>query len=383
MKYNIWNKWDPLEVCMLGNNYAPEFFDGIPNKAGDPLKRICEETLEDLEGYKNILQDFGVEVIQPIMDNKERFLDSPHRTPRGPLQPRDYQLVLGNTCFVSEGYDHPSIIDRLKNYAPVNCVGSQGDFPYYFSDKTYNIIKGKDFPTYEQFLENKTNKHYFEDFVWEELVEFSDGFKGLSSATCFMIGKQLYIGIDKDNKTRDIDIKEYKRNLPEFDKFDILVSPMDGHSDANFHPIKPGAILSLYDVQTYDETFPGWDICYLPNQSWSKVKPFLTLKAKNEGKWWLAGEEDNSEFTNFVETWLQDWVGYVEETVFDVNVLMLDEYHCCVSNPNNEQVNTFLKKHKVEPIYVPWRHRFFWDGGLHCITLDLKRRGQQQDYFGD
>ena len=32
---------------MLGNNYAPEFFDGIPDKAGDPLKRICEETLED------------------------------------------------------------------------------------------------------------------------------------------------------------------------------------------------------------------------------------------------------------------------------------------------------------------------------------------------
>ena len=25
MKYNIWNKWDPLKVCMLGNNYAPEF----------------------------------------------------------------------------------------------------------------------------------------------------------------------------------------------------------------------------------------------------------------------------------------------------------------------------------------------------------------------
>ena len=57
MKYNIWNKWDPLKVCMLGNNYAPEFFNGIPDKAGDPLKRICEETLEDLEGYKTILQD--------------------------------------------------------------------------------------------------------------------------------------------------------------------------------------------------------------------------------------------------------------------------------------------------------------------------------------
>ena len=46
-------------------------------------------------------------------------------------------------------------------------------------------------------------------------------------------------------------------------------------------------------------------------------------------------------------------------------------------------VNAFLKKHKMEPIHVPWRHRFFWDGGLHCITLDLNREGVQQDYFGD
>ena len=74
MKYNVWNKWDPLEVCMLGNNYTPEFFNGIPDKAGDPLKKICEETLEDLEVFKNTLQDFGVEVIQPIMNNNERFI---------------------------------------------------------------------------------------------------------------------------------------------------------------------------------------------------------------------------------------------------------------------------------------------------------------------
>ena len=65
------------------------------------------------------------------------------------------------------------------------------------------------------------------------------------------------------------------------------------------------------------------------------------------------------------------------------NVLMLDEHHCCVSNPNNEQVNNFLKKHNVEPVYIPWRHRFFWDGGLHCITLDLQRKGTQQNYFPD
>ena len=376
MKYNIWNKWDPLKVCMLGNNYAPEFFNGIPDKAGDPLKRICEETLEDLEGYKTILQDFGVEVIQPKLDPNERFLDNPHRYPRGPLQPRDYQLVIGNKCYYNE-LDHPAIVDCLKNYGPVIENNNIRSYPGIKDESKYNMVKGSDFPSWNEFNLNRTNRDYFLPHVWDELLILSDGVEGISSAETFMIGTRLYIGSEYENA----DLLQYT-DLPEFNKFDIQVSPMDGHSDGNFHPIKPGAILSLCDVQTYSETFPGWDVCYLPDQSWDKVDDFLQLKKKNKGKWWLAGEEDNDEFTNFVETWLGDWVGYVEETVFDVNVLMLDEHHCCVSNPNNEQVNAFLKKHKVEPVYVPWRHRYFWDGGLHCITLDLYREGTQKDYFG-
>jgi len=47
----------------------------------------------------------------------------------------------------------------------------------------------------------------------------------------------------------------------------------------------------------------------------------------------------------------------------------------------NEKLLEFLKKHKMEPIHIPWRHRYFWDGGLHCITLDLVREGTQEDYF--
>ena len=377
---------------MLGNNYTPEFFNGIPDKAGDPLKRICNETLEDLEGFKSILEDFGVDVIQPQMDRSERFLDNPKAYNRGPLQPRDYQLVLGNKCFVHKGRDHKSIEDKLNEYSPV-LYPQDLVKPYYASEKNYNNIKGSDFPTYNQFLENRTNKDYFLDFVWKELLDYSDPYEFKStSSRAFMIGKRLYVGIDvlQDNYPLDkdqIDIDEYEKNfldreLPEFEKFDVHVIPLEGHSDGNFHPIKPGAILSLYDVQNYSQTFPQWDVCYLPDQGWSTMESFYTLKMKNKGKWWLAGEEDNDEFTYFVETWLQDWVGYVEETVFDVNVLVLDEHHVCVSQRDNKIVNTFLKKHKMEPVYVPWRHRYFWDGGLHCITLDLYREGIQKDYFG-
>ena len=369
---------------MLGNNYSPEFFNGIPDKAGDPLKRICEETLEDLEGYKNILQDFGVEVIQPEMDNSERFIDNPHKYPRGPLQPRDAQLVLGNDCYISQ-IDHPSISKKLEEYGPVTYLTRS----YLMPQEYYEAIAGADFPNYLDYKSNYRNQDFFEDSIWKEIKTF-DRHVPITSASAFMIGTKLIVGhSDHQNPAIDIPqtLKDMKldllENVPAVKDFDLSVISTDGHSDGNYHTIKPGAILSLHDVQTYDQTFPGWDVCYLPDQSWNSIGEWTKLRKQNQGKWWLAGEEENNEFTNFVESWLGNWVGYVEETVFDVNVLMLDEHHCCVSNPNNQKVNAFLKKHSIEPVHVPWRHRFFWDGGLHCITLDLKRRGSQQNYFGD
>jgi len=35
----------------------------------------------------------------------------------------------------------------------------------------------------------------------------------------------------------------------------------------------------------------------------------------------------------------------------------------------------------ITPHVLNFRHRYFWDGGLHCITSDLHREGDQQDYF--
>ena len=358
---------------MLGNNYAPEFFDGLGTKAESPLKRICEETLEDLEGFKNILQDFGVEVVQVPIDNKERFIDNPSRYPRGPLQPRDEQIVLGNRAWTSEK-DHPAIAECLKDYGKVDMLPMLAE-P---AESEYNFIAGSDYPGYEDYLENFDNEDFFMPQVWDELKNKFVKRLRVTSASSFPLGNRIDIGVEE---IIDRTYSFYKHLDPDKLFSTVNFLPIDGHSDGNFHPIKPGAILSLYEVQTYEDTFPGWDVCYLPDQSWDKVRGFRQLKKKNAGKWYLAGEEDNDEFTHFVETWLQDWVGYVEETVFDVNVLVLDEHNVCVSNPYNEQVNTFLKKHNMEPVYVPWRHRYFWDGGLHCITLDLYREGIQKDYF--
>ena len=31
-------------------------------------------------------------------------------------------------------------------------------------------------------------------------------------------------------------------------------------------------------------------------------------------------------------------------------------------------------------IYWKFRHQYFWDGGIHCLTADVRRKGTE-DYF--
>jgi len=372
---------------MLGDCYSAEFFRDIKNnRIRSALTQIADETQEDLLYYESVLKDFGCTVIRPELDHNDSIMNYVNEkngalhgrqgVPKSPLQPRDAQLIIGNTALITQ-YDHFSIADALKQYSNDTRDCRSAPLPEFKYNEIWCRASG-DWPKYSDYKVNHQNKSFFKPHVWKELQDLDyDFFISLSSATVMMIGTQVFV--PKTNYHTQIEL-DMLRSLPYFKDFDVNFHELDGHADGNFHPIKPGAILSLYDVQNYSETFPGWDVCYLPDQGLDKVEGFLKLKRQVSGKWWVPGQEDNSEFTHFVETWLNDWVGYVEETVFDVNVLVLDEHHVCVNNLNPTVVK-FLKKHNMEPVLVPWRHRYFWDGGLHCITLDLYREGVQQDYF--
>jgi hypothetical protein len=325
--------FDPLKHCWIGSGFKTEWFSDLPiyknNRIMNPLKRIAEETEEDYQALDKILKDAGVQTYRSFLDlDKAGSLKNIYRPP---VNPRDHFAVIGEKLYAvggkSEGY--ASVLKQIER----------------------------------------------QNIVIEKIKNISSP---ISTANICRVGKDLWWDIDKE--CPDYIVDKYKK-IWQNEGFRVHISNRGYHSDSSFCVVKPGCIVSLKDIQDYKTEFPGWDVLYLPDQSWSKVDPFMKMKDKVGGQWWLKGEEHNDELIQFVNTWLTDWVGYVEETVFDVNMLSIDQ-NTIICNNYNKEVFEHFKKHKVEPIVFNFRHRYFWDGGIHCITQDLYREGTQEDYFG-
>ena len=134
---------------------------------------------------------------------------------------------------------------------------------------------------------------------------------------------------------------------------------IERHTDGVFCPVKEGVIIATPSARNLEYLFPEWDILYLD----LNTQDLNDMDISREIVW--SPTQIPHEY--------KKWVGYSPETFFDVNCLQLDSEHLMVTR-YNKQVFDFLKKHKIEPIIIPFRHRYLWDGGLHCMTFDYERK---------
>jgi hypothetical protein len=310
--------FDPLKTCLVGRTYTKENFKHIKNnKITDPLFRILDETEEDYQNLIQILETAGVKTIRPSLVEQTDI----HHRPAN--QPRDDMIVIGNTLYVNNNR-----------------------------------------PEY---------KELFDQIDHIEYVENCDQQKLVSSSFIHRLGKDLHWGTHRPEWKDSTLVNHYTKQWTD-QGFNVDVMEHEGHGDCTWCVPKEGCIVTLFDIQNYKEKFPGWDICYLEDKYWDQMSPFRQVKQKNGGKWWVPGEENNDPFIDYVEEYLKDWVGYAEETVFEVNMLSIDQSTIIVNN-YNKTVFDFLEKHHITPVIAPFRHRWFWDGGVHCVTQDLYRDG--------
>lgn len=372
--FNVYQHWDPLKVCVVGRSYPPEFYSWITVPHVRSLfEKIATETEEDFQAIIKKLEEFGVEVLRPNLP-KNTFVNGKFQAP--PMTPRDHMIMIGNTFYENYSFNIVESYNKVKDSSWPDCNSEQ------------------EFATLPQWIQDECNQlHLFAEYqdqmiVYQHIFDYiqqqgnivkSHHYKRelLNGAMISRIGKDLYFSTER-LKQHTADYEQFINN--EFTDTKNHIVKTNGHGDGTYCPVAPGLIISLNDIPTYKDTFPGWEVVYLPDQSWAKVKPFLNLKQKNKGKWWIPGFEDDQDVIDVVEQWLGHWTGYVEETVFDINMLIIDPKNVIVFNHNQKVFDAF-ERYGITPHVVPFRHRYFWDGGIHCVTADLHREGVIQDYF--
>lgn len=321
--------WDPLTNTIVGRSYGPEFYSPIKNsKIRDSLQKIASETEEDYQHLIATLQQFNITVSRPNINPSMTIMD--YVDTHGQLSyknSRSYTLIPRPPM---QPRDSLLVIgnDLLATNLESSC---------------YNLGN------------QRQTEHAFD------------------APLVTVIGRHLIVDCREH-----LWLADYMQNLCPDRK--IIPVMIGGHNDAVFCPVKPGLIVSTYHHSNYTETFPGWTVKFIENQSWNAIPGWRSVKHSNVNKWWVPDEDNNKEFSNFVDTWLGNWLGFVKETVFDVNMLQINDQVILVNNYNKEMFE-FFKAHQIEPIIVPFRHRFFWDGGIHCITADLHRTGEVNDYL--
>ena len=347
MKPQAYTEFQPLEEVLVGRSYNKKYIESLDVPFSDTTKRLMidllDETEEDYQNLTNTLESLDVKVIRP---EEDVYLNNKKETFPYLMNPRDDQIVVDNKIIFGRPTD---IQGRV----------------------VHNILE-------------KYKKSFLPD----------PRFRDINCASIVRLGEDIIVDThpDGNNKSIPLYLKKYFEplgyNIIDTETHDFRFKNRVAHSDAVFSILKPGVILhAKYDSQYYAEKiFTNWDFC--------KVAPEQEAFAKyNFWKNQIKGpfvrsysysfedeKYDDKKWNQFLSSWFKDWVGYSSETHFEVNCLVVNEDTVIFSSYNKE-VFKFCEKHKINPIICPFRHRFFWDGGIHCITLDLKRKGSREKYL--
>ena len=371
--YSVYQHWDPLTVCVVGRSYPPDFYTWVTHaRTRNLLEKIAQETEDDYQKIIKLLESFGVQVLRPTCASTpgQRIYA---KIPPPPMTPRDQFVMISNTLYRTHETPWEIFYRGVRDESWPKSTDSIDQLDHARQQECREVFGWQQDPLCHEYAYKNIVDHVASqgNMIKRSPLDIVVG----SMVT--RLGRDLYFGTN----TYHDNIEQLQRGVDlEFSQTRNHIVNTGGHSDGTYCPVCPGLIISLEDVPSYSETFPGWEVVYLPQQSWHLVKPFLDLKAKNQGRWWIQDQPVDDHFIQFVDTWMSDWVGYVEETVFDVNMLIIDPKNVIVFN-ENEQVFRALDRYGMTPHVIPFRHRYFWDGGIHCVTLDLDRQGKMQDFF--
>jgi len=319
----------PLKEVWLGDTYPESFYDHLPNQVADPLCQITQWCQEDTGKLQSFLEDRGIKVRRPQFDSIEDHLGKNDQLVKPPITPRDHYLVLDKTLY-SLHHNEELKQDRwhhvMTEYKQLGYdVQRPSGMPINCLYPPSIVRIGRDL-----FVDPSTHEGMW-GFVCEAMVQLS---------------------------------KKYRVNI----------TNTDGHSDGVFTPCAPGVIASSHWKADYSVSFPDWEVFQIPKNLNNYTSGY---QVKN---WSVPGQDNNEQFEKWIYNDASDWIGEFSETVFEVNMLVIDEKNvlCMKDYP---PLTEWLHKRGITVHTFDFRPRSFFDGGWHCLTLDIHREDTLTDLF--
>lgn len=317
-----------LRSVLVGDVYPSSFVEAIPVRNQELFLQLQEITTNDLNEYVKILRQLDITVYRPDFSTVDKYLDEYENLTKPPITPRDWAMTLGDTLYIT-----PQYRDGFTSL-----------------EQTIN-----------QFKLSKQKIHV--------LDRSCDAMPWMTFPSVVRIGKDILVDVPHDSVLQTV-----LPVLEEFAKiYRVHISRTGNHSDGVFCPVKPGWVYSTHYRDQYQYTFPDWQVFWLTDTTQ------LRRNNGSNGKWWLPGF-DYSHFNDQIFEFASDWIGDSRESVFEVNMLVVDECNILVI-AEDDAACKHLESLGFNVHVINFRSRGFWDGGLHCLTTDLHREGPLLDYW--
>lgn len=323
---NSHDSWSQLEEAWLGDVYPSSWYDHLDPAVRDVFYHLTEITQADLSVIQGVMQDLGICVRRPHYHCIDHFVDSQGHLVKPAICPRDHNLVIGNTLY------------RLAQ---------PGADPWH-----------------------ETIDLYRQDPRVEVVPAPALCING---ANVVRVGRDIVI--DRDSVTD----YNYHNDWPDHR---VQVVSNGGHLDGCFAILKPGLILANHYWSDYATTFPGWHVIRLddPVYQAAPAMGFQQPYPIYNGKFWDTAVGINRTFNQHIIDHALDWVGCYTETYFELNCLVVNTENV-IMLAENEALARELERHGIQVHWVPFRARSFWDGAMHCLTVDIRRQSAIVDYF--
>lgn len=345
---SVWTNWDPLEEIIVGDCYAPGTLDWfIESELQDSFNTVLAETKQDLNELSVLLQQLGVQVHRPQVHACKHSVDLETfsvQCPTSPIVPRDQYLVYGDTVYQTYTSMTDRYFDSLGYYNIFQRMFDQGH--NWISQPPPNL---RNLPVDKNWGNQGSliyNHLYHNQLLWHTATMFKCGDRLITNTT----GPGSQAGLEW-----------MRRNLPADTVVENHNSTMKnwGHIDHGFFMIDDDTVICV------DRGF---------------VPECLRNKLIHEIYQYLPRE--HVDIVTPLDCLLDPSKGYSQVVAFNSNVLVVDSNNIVFDN-HMPELFEFMNTLNVRCHMSPMRHRKFWAAGIHCVTLDIKRRGNKRKIINE